>query len=296
MTSKARAELILLATTIVWGSTFVVVKIGLEEFSAFLFVAIRFLLAALFFLLFFRKKIFPMSASVARKGSLLGLLLFIGFITQTIGLNHTTASKSAFITGMMVALVPLLQIFITRKPPKVGNIVGILLVVIGLLFLTSPEESAFNFGDAITIVCAVAFAVYIVYLDVVSREMTALQLTFLQIASNAVLATIGVFVFESVAFNTSFNAIAALLYLTIFATIITVFVQTNYQKDTTPTRAVIIFSIEPVIASVLAYFFLGEVLGPLGLLGGGLIVGGVLVSELSDSIPGLNKSVGGFDA
>ncbi len=293
MTSKARAELILLATTIVWGSTFVVVKLGLQEFSAFLFVAIRFLLATLFFLVFFRKKIFPIPASVARKGGLLGLFLFIGFITQTIGLNYTTASKSAFITGMMVALVPLLQIFITRKPPKVGNIVGILLVVAGLLFLTSPEGAALNFGDALTIICAVAFAVYIVYLDVVSREMTAMQLTFLQIASNAVLATLGALLFESVAFNTSFNAIAALLYLTIFATIITVFVQTRFQKDTTPTRAVVIFSIEPVIASLLAYFFLGEILGPLGLLGGGLIVGGVLISELSDLIPGLNKSIGG---
>ena len=84
----------------------------------------------------------------------------------------------------------------------------------------------------------------------------------------------------------------SLLYLTFFATVLTTFVQTRFQKNTTPTRAVIIFSVEPVFASVIAYLLLAERLGELGVLGGALIVGGVLLSELSDSIPLLRRAVG----
>ena len=82
----------------------------------------------------------------------------------------------------------------------------------------------------------------------------------------------------------------SLLYLTFLATVLTTYVQTRFQKDTTPIRAAIIFSVEPVLASISAYLILGEQLGTLGIFGGGMIVAGVLISELSDNIPVLNRS------
>ena len=100
-------------------------------------------------------------------------------------------------------------------------------------------------------------------------------------------------IFETPYFAWTTGAVASLLYLTFLATLFTTAVQTRFQKDTTPTRAVVIFSIEPVIASILAYFILGEQLGSLGVVGGALIIGGVLLSELSDGIPGLNRPVSG---
>ena len=99
--------------------------------------------------------------------------------------------------------------------------------------------------------------------------------------------------FETMYFIYDARSIAGLLYLTLLATLLTTYVQTRYQKETTPTRAVVIFSIEPVVAAVLSYFMLGEVLGVPGMIGGALIIGGVLVSELSDNIPLLNRSLGG---
>jgi drug/metabolite transporter (DMT)-like permease len=292
MTKKTRAELVLLATTVIWGGTFVVNKIALIDTSPLLFITVRFFIATVFFLVFFRKAILPLPRGAVFHGGLLGLFLFLGFSTQTIGLLYTTASKSAFITGMMVVFVPVVQVLVEHRAPKVGNILGIVVVVIGLWLLTAPQGASFNQGDALSLVCAVFFAVYIVHLDIVSQKMSALQLTFLQTAAMMVLAGLGTLFFEQVSVTVTGDLLLCLAYLTIFATIFTLFVQTRFQKDTTPTRAVVIFSIEPVIASAIAAVVLGETLGREGLLGGALIIGGVLVSELSDAIPGLNRAVG----
>jgi drug/metabolite transporter (DMT)-like permease len=153
-----------------------------------------------------------------------------------------------------------------------------------------PAGSAFTVGDALTLLSSLLFAIYIVYLDVISHEMTAIQLTFLQTAITALLSVLCVLLFEGVHLNATTRLLASLAYLAFFATVLTTYIQTRFQKDTTPTRAAIIFTIEPVIASIIAYLMLGEQLGGLGVLGGGLIVGGVLLSEVSDSLPFLNRT------
>jgi drug/metabolite transporter (DMT)-like permease len=220
------------------------------------------------------------------------VFLYLGFVAQNIGLKYTTASKSAFITSLTVVFVPLLQVIIERRSPKLGNIIGVCIVSTGLWFLTSPTGSSFNEGDALTLLCAVFFAVYIVYLDVVSKEMTTLRLTFLQLASTSVCGLISVTAFEHLVVSLSPTLITVVMYLTLFATILTTFIQTRFQKDTTPTRAGIIFTVEPVFASIFAYVLLHEQIGAAGLLGGALIVAGVLTSELSDAVPFLNASFG----
>jgi drug/metabolite transporter (DMT)-like permease len=292
VTSKTRAELALLGATIIWGGTFPIVKIGMNYVSPILLVAIRFVVATLFLSVFFSRRIFPIPKASVFKGAVLSLFLFFGFVAQNIGLTITTASKSAFITGMMVVFVPLLQFIIERRLPKVGNMVGVVIVALGLWFLTTPVGAGLNAGDALTLVCSVLFGVYIVYLDVISKEMTPLQLVYLQMAWTAAFAVLWTLAIETPAFQWSGEGMAALVYLTLFATLLTTFVQTRFQKDTTPTRAVVIFSVEPVVAAVCAALLLGEQLGALGILGGALIICGVLVSELADMIPLLNRSFG----
>ncbi len=278
--------------TLIWGGTFAVVKIGMREIAPVTLIAVRFAVSTLVLLAVFGRRIFPLTSSQIVRGSIVGLFLFLGFVPQNLGLTITTASKSAFITGMMVVFVPLLQFVIERRAPKLGNIVGVVLVALGLWFLTSPAGSQFNAGDALTLVCAVFFAIYIVYLDVVSREMSALQLTFLQVAAVAAFSVVAVALFEVPRFSFSGTAVASMIYLTFLATLLTTLVQTRYQKQTTPTRAVIIFSVEPVFASIIAYVLLGEQLGGSGIAGGALIIGGVLLSELSEGIPFLRRTFG----
>jgi drug/metabolite transporter (DMT)-like permease len=291
VTPKTKAEAALAAMTLIWGGTFAVVKIGMEDVSPILLLVIRFAIASLILLLFFRQKIFPLKSDSLQKGSLLGFFLFLGFVSQNIGLTITTASKSAFITGLMVVFVPMLQFVIEHRAPRLGNLVGVAVVTLGLWFLTTPAGSAFNSGDALTLVCAVLFAIYIVYLDVISKEIETVQLLFIQLSSMTLYSVVTVALFETPKCIVGPQSVMALLYLTFLATLITTWVQTKYQKDTTPTRAVIIFSVEPVIASIIAYILLGETLGALGILGGALIIAGVLLSELSDNVPILNRSL-----
>ena len=279
--------------TFIWGSTFVTGKIVLAQVSPLQMMVVRFTLSSLVFFALGARRIFPVPWSSVWKAGFLGLLLFLGFAAQTVGLQLTTASKSAFITGMMVVFVPVLQIVVERRPPKLGNIVGILIVAFGLWLMTSPEGGSFNAGDALTFLCALFFTGYIVYLDVISHEMTALQLTFFHVTAAGILSIIAALLFDSLQISVDTNGVLLLLYLTLFSTVLTTLVQTRFQKETTPTRAAIIFTMEPVVAALLAFAILGERLGVAGTVGGLLIVTGVLVSELSEGIPLLNRPVFG---
>lgn len=281
MKTRTRAELSLLAITLIWGSTFATSKYLLGSISPLLYIGVRFLLAILIFWALFPKRAFAGTRDTWFKGAVLGVLLFLGFATQTVGLQYTGASKSAFVTGMMVAFTPICQLIIERRAPKIGNIIGIILVTLGLYFLTSPAGSRFNLGDGLNLICAVTFALYIVYLDVYSKDIDPAHLTMVQFVVCMVLGFVSGGAFETLRFTPDTLGFSALLYLTIFATVVALFVQNRFQKDTTPTRSAVIFSIEPVIAAGFSYLLLGEVLGVLGMIGGGLIVGGILISELS---------------
>jgi drug/metabolite transporter (DMT)-like permease len=291
VTPRVKGELYLLATTVIWGSTFAAAKISMLGMSALSLMAFRFLAASFLLLAIFRESVLPDSWQATRKGAILGSLLFLGFIAQTIGLNYTTAAKSSFITSMMVVFAPFLQVLISRRSPTYGNVVGILVVCGGLWLLTSPEGSGFTDGDLLTLLCAFLFAMYIVYLDVVSRSIPPIQLSFLQVATCALLSWALLLPLETPSLPASGESLLALVYLTVFATVLTTLVQTRFQKETTPTRAAIIFSVEPLFATLFASLMINEVVGPQGIAGGSLIITGILVSELSELLPGLRNPV-----
>ncbi|MFA6468970.1 MAG: DMT family transporter [Bacteroidota bacterium] len=283
MTTRGRAELALFATTFVWGSTFVVVKSGTENISPSLFIALRFGTGALIFAVLLFRQLRSIQRRTIIKAVTLGSMLGIGILLQNIGIYHTTASKAAFITGLMVIFTPVAQLILERRPPKLGNIAGIIIVTFGLYLLTSPTGSEINVGDVLVLISAAIFGVYIVFLDMYSRAENVFHLAFLQVTMTTLIAVF-VLPFETIKFEPSTQLFLSLLYMGVCATVFTTYVQTRFQKDTSPTRAVIIFTIEPVIAAVLAYYVLGEVLGIAGVIGAGVIVAGILISEFSDSL------------
>ncbi len=283
MTVRTKAELALLSTTFVWGSTFVVVKLISNDISSSLFIAVRFGMGALLFLLLLAKQFRSIGPRTFKRGIILGGMLGTGIVLQNYGIYLTTASKSAFITGLMVIFTPVAQLVLERKAPKLGSTVGILVVIIGLYLLTSPSGSEINTGDILVLISAAVFGVYIVYMNIFSKDEEPLHLAFLQVSMTAIIAAFAV-PFEEIKFNATNLLIGSLLYMTLCATVATTYVQTRFQRDSTPTRAVIIYTIEPVITSVLAYFILNEILGITGVIGGALIIGGILISEFSDVI------------
>ncbi len=284
LTSRTRAESYLFSLTIIWGSTFVLTKFILENASPFVYVAIRFFIASLLFIALFFQRLRTISKDGIAKGLILGVLLFLGFMLQTIGMKFTTASKSAFVTGLMVVFTPIFQLVIERKAPKTGNIIGVVIVAIGLYLLTSPKGSEFNIGDALTLVCAVLFSIYTVYLGIFGKEHDPAHLTFIQFASTTILAAIAIPFLEIARLNLTFNFSLNLAYLAIMPTVVALYIMAKYQKYTTPTRSAIIYSMEPPIAAIFAFFIIGEQIGMIGVIGGMLILSGLIVSELSDVI------------
>ena len=282
MVTRSRAELYLFSLTVIWGSTFVLTKVILESASPFVYVTLRFSLASLIFSVLFFRRIRALSRDALMNGTVLGVLLFIGFIVQTVGLKYTTASKSAFITGLMVVFTPIFQLIIERKPPKTGNVLGVILVVIGLYLMTSPKGSELNRGDALTFMGAIAFGLYTVYLDIFGKRHDPAHLSIVQFISTAVLAFCSIPLLETARLSLNTNFLWILAYLAVMPTVVALYVMAKYQKYTTPTRSAIIYSLEPPLAAIFAFFIIGEVLGMWGIIGGTLILTGLIVSELSD--------------
>jgi drug/metabolite transporter (DMT)-like permease len=284
MTARKKAELYLFCTTFIWGSTFVIAKIGFKDFSPFAFITVRYIFATAFFALFFSSRLHDIPRSTWKRGAILGMLVGIGLLLQNLGLFLTSASNAGFITGMMVIFTPLAQIIFLKKKPKLGNFLGIVVVTLGLYLLTKPgSESGIRIGDVLVLIAAVLFGIYIVFLDVYTKEEDFLKLGFVQIMFAGIISFFFL-PFETVRVHFTITSTAILVFLALLATVATTYIQNKYQKDTTPTAAVIIFSVEPVIGAVLAYAVLNEIMGWIGVVGGVLIIGGILVSEFAEDI------------
>lgn len=286
MQLSRKAEIYLLLVTLIWGSTFVITKTSLDQASPLMFLGVRFLIAALIFGAVFHKKIFASKFKPGKAAIFVCLTLFIGFATQTAGLKFTSASHSGFITGLLVIFTPIFQVIIEKKFPNRGVWFGVILVTIGLYFLVNPSSEISGdvlFGDLLTLLCAIVYAIYIVYLDIASRETDIYQLTFYQFLTVVVFSFASAPFFETPYLTSDTDLWTALVYLAVMATIVTTFIQTRFQKDTTPAKAAVIFTMEPVFSAVLAFFVLNEMIGLTGIFGGTLIVIGLLTSELSKS-------------
>jgi drug/metabolite transporter (DMT)-like permease len=294
---KYIGEIALFSITIFWGVTFPIIKLALNDISPMLFIAIRFSFAALLLLPFLLKPLLQADIEVIKSGLFLGLLFFIGFGTQTAGLYHTTATKSGFITGTFVIFIPILQLILERKAPGKGNIIGIALVIIGLILLSSKGVTVldilselgnnFNVGDFLTLICAFFYALYVVYIDIITKKYDYKALIILQVLFTGLAGFVFTFLFdaagiESVRYDFNKTVILVILYTAIFSSILATVIQTKYQKTVTPTKAGIIFSLEPIFAALFAFLIIHEEISSFGIIGCIFIFTGVLVSELYD--------------
>lgn len=295
---KYANEGILIIITIIWGGAFPAVKMALDYAQPMVFLSLRFSFALLLLLPFITKIFSSFPKGLFKAGIILGLLYFFGFAFQTAGLKYTTATKSGFITGTFVIFTPIFQMIIEKRRPTKASIFGIAFVILGLVFLSSSGNSVldfieeigsnFNFGDFLTLICAIFYSLYIVYLDIVSKKFEIMPLVFFQIAVTAIGAIILALFFSSLnieSMHVNFKAalIITILYTAILSTILTTILQTKYQKFISPTRAGIIFSLEPIFSAIFAFFILNEKISIFGGIGCLLIFSGLLVSEIFQS-------------
>lgn len=287
--TQYKSEVILLFCSLVWGFSFPSVKIALNYMSPNAFIFFRFFLTVIIFYAFYRKRIKEFQREDVRKGIILGIFLFLGFVSQTIGLQHTTSANSAFITGTYLVLIPFVQILVVKIRPKMENMIGVVIVMFGIYILSDIKNAELNFGDIITMVCSVAFAYHIVYLDKYSRVSDALPLIWGQYLAMAVLSLLSLVFIEYLwldSFKAEFNwfLVFSIVFNGIFSTFIALFLAIKFQKYTTPIRAGLIYNMEQVFAVVFGFILISEVLSGNQIVGAIIILLGFIFSEFYQEI------------
>jgi drug/metabolite transporter (DMT)-like permease len=280
---RYQADLAIIGITIIWGTTFIVVKSALADASTLLFLALRFALAAVVLGLTFRRAVhkFDKTKPILIGGAVTGLFLFAGYVLQTVGLRYTTPSKSAFLTGLSIVMVPVFAAVFERKPPGLSEALGIAIAAIGMGLMTLRRESlSMDRGDLLTIGCAVAFAVHILLVGHYSPKLGFQALAVVQIATAALLALGTFWWVEPPAIRWTPGLISAIVVTGLFATALAFAVQAWAQQYTTPTRTVLFFALEPVFAWLTSFAVAGELLSRRAALGAVLILAGILMVEL----------------
>ncbi len=275
----------LLLATSIWGLTFSLIQDALRELDPVLFVCLRFALAAPFALLLFRKRVHLADRAVMRKGVLLGLSLYAGYMLQTIGLLHTTAARSGLFTSLCVVFVPLLLAIMQRRRPRGGVLLALALVGLGLGLLNpgalQGDWGPTALGDFLTSLAALSFAVQVLLMDRLPGKGEAYTLNFWQISTVAVLAAFSL-PFRDLS-EQSYGPVVwlALLFCGILATVVALGLQVRYQPEVAPEKAAVVYTMEPVFAALFAWAWLGQALSPLEWAGGVLLCSGLWVIELN---------------
>ena len=275
MKAHRRAELMLLVVALLWGTSFPMVKYTLEVTPPFSFLALRFGAGFLLLVLFLHRRLPPREA--VAPGLLLALFGGGSYLLQTLGLVHTTPSRSGFITGLSVVLVPLLLPLIARRFPARWPAVGAVLAAGGLLLLTRPDAGGLNRGDVLTLGCALAYALYIILLESLTRKHDYRDLLLVQMAVLPLVCA-PFAVAEGGPWEWGGHLALGVGSMAVML-VLTLALQNRFQKDTTATRAAVIFAGEPVFAAGFSYLAFGETLDPVQWGGAGLILAAILVAE-----------------
>lgn len=272
------ATLALLAMTACWGSTFFLIKDLLDRVPAPDFLAVRFAVASVAMLLLFPRAVAALSPTLRRRAVVLGLLYGVAQLLQTSGLAHTAASVSGFVTGLYVVFTPLLAAMLLkhRIGPATWGAVGLALA--GLAVLTELRPTL-GYGEALTLVAAVIYALHIVGLGAWSTPADAMGLTIVQLAVISVICLVGALP-DGVTLPRTGPDWGALLYMALVAGAAAMACQTWAQAHLSPTRSAIIMSTEPVFAAVFAVLLGGESVTGHMVAGGAMMLTAMLVIEL----------------
>ncbi|MBE9009491.1 DMT family transporter [Pseudanabaenaceae cyanobacterium LEGE 13415] len=269
----SQGVLLLILTTAIWGTSFPLLKGALNDLPAPIILASRFSIAAIVFSPYLRH----LDRKLIRDGAILGSLYFTECLLALIGLETISANRSAFLISLNVILVPLFGTVLGRSLPKrILIAVGIAIAGISIM---SWEGGGFGIGDILTFACAIGVALYILAMEAITPKHPTLPLVAVQLAIAAFLSIVwaalnGQFPFAGVASH--FNV---LMYIGVMITAVPIWTQTQAQRWISASEAALLYTLEPVFASVFSFFWLHEALGIRGYLGAALILSATVVSQ-----------------
>jgi drug/metabolite transporter (DMT)-like permease len=287
VTGAARARWVpvaLVGVAAVWGATFVVVKDAVELYPLYGFLALRFAIAVVALVVILPSSLARMRVSVLRVGALAGLLLAAGYIFQTWGLEDTSASKAAFLTGLFVVMTPLLQAVLLRRRPGAATLAGVVLAFAGLWLLSGGGAGGWTVGDSRVVLCALAYSLHMIVLGGPGRSHDSRPLTLVQLATVAVVCGAISIATEPVGLPRDGSVWVALVVTGVFASAMAFAIQTYAQRHLSPTKTALILITEPAFGGIFGWIA-GERLGVGGAVGAALILGGMVVAELLGGPP-----------
>ncbi|NLF35019.1 MAG: DMT family transporter [Clostridiales bacterium] len=280
------ARPLIVLATLIWGSSFVVMKNTLDDVPVFFLLGVRFTIAAVILALVFHKRWASVDRHYVAGGALMGILLFLAYAFQTFGLEGTTPGKNAFLTAVYCVLVPFLYWAVAGKRPDRYNMLAALLCIVGIGLVSLTRDLTITWGDGLTLVCCIFYAAHIVAVPRIATDRDIFLLTVIQFATTAALSWVCALATRGVpARMLPMNAVGGLLYLSVAATALALLCQNVGQKYTSATSASVLLSLEAPFGVLFSILFYRERPSVSMLLGFALIFAAVLCSETKFQFP-----------
>lgn len=278
-------EFILLVVTAFWGLSFLLTKDVLGELSLFNFLALRFGIAFIFSSIVFFKSMCEIDKATIKYGISIGVILFLSFVFQTLGISYISASKVAFITGLSVVIVPMISAIILKRKLSISVWIGAIFAIVGLGLMTLEGETwNISVGEIYALLGAIFFALYVVLVEIYTKKVNSVNFAILQLAIVSLFSFAISILTESVRLPHKSASWVGLLVLALLCTSGAYIAQNVLQNYVSASKTAIIFSTEPVFAGIFGMLIWKEILTTNAILGGALIFIGMLVVEVGSDI------------
>ena len=278
--SGLSGSLALLATSLIWGVTFVILKVTVETIPPFSLAFGKFGIALALLLVVSWNKLRHSWRACLPASAFLGLLLAAAFILQLWGLQRTSVSDAGFITGLSVVLVALLDLFVNKRWPSWYTLLGFMSALVGLIILSLERDFVVSIGNILVLACAIPFGLHVFYTDRYSKLFETEVLTTEQMGVAALATFCGLIFNQETHFEPSTYAILGIIYVGIVATALAFFLQTWGQKQMQATNSAVLLAAEPVFSAIFAVVILSEPVTSQLVVGGALVIVGMIVSSL----------------
>jgi drug/metabolite transporter (DMT)-like permease len=266
-----RVYFFLVLTTFFWGGSFLFTKIGIATIPPQLFVLSRFILATLIMLLVCSNRLKRLDSATLVRGMMVGTALGLTNLSFVFGVQGTSISRAGILNNLFVLFIPVITRVVWRDRIGRVNMAGIALAVAGIVLLATSGGGGFNRGDIISTFCAFMIACHIISVSKVLKDDDVFLITLVQFATVSLIAGAATLLFPLPAFNFTTPAIMSVVYCAVLPTVLCFTLQNIYQRYVTPTRAGLIYTLDPVWSLIAGFFVLGERLNSREWLGCGII-------------------------
>ena len=272
MQENHKYNIYMVIATIFFGMTYVLTKICLNYSTEFHIISFRFLIAFVISLIFLQRKIFPIKIKEILYSLILSVLLFMVFITMTIGVKYTTATNASFLISLSVIFIPFFSWIFNKEKPKKRIFIVLIIALIGIMLLTLDKNLEFHIGDILCLICSLLFSFHVLITERFVKNNNPITLGVLQFGGVALLSFLVQYPIEKFTLPKNEKFWISLMILSVFCTALAYIIQTVSQKKLSSTLIGLILSLEPIFSGIFGYFILNEYLSPQQYIGAFLLL------------------------